>query len=281
MNIHGVSLKYDSAGFSVGFTPVTMTFSLDSTIETSPYILKSIDGLDPPPINIVIQNSLYSGSIYQTRNPQLRQLVMRIGFQPNYSIGQTVADLRSQLYQWLTPKFGLPVKIMLLDSVGSVQAYTHGHVSKCEANPFTKDPEIVLTFDCESSYFTTDAYVYPSPGTLPKTSFSIINPGDAPTGFMMQMTMTGTASSIFMSDRYKSQLWISYSFLSGDVITVNTKPGSRVMSLLRSSVVTNLLPYQNNQSTWLQMFGGTNYFTMNTANYNFTALTLYPNYWGV
>lgn len=281
MNIYGISLKYDNLGYSVGFTPNVMTFPLDSTIETAPFILKSVDGLGPPDIDISISNSLYSGGFYQGRRPQLRKIVMRIGFQPDYSIGQTVADLRSQLYEWLTPKFGQPVRVSLLNAAGSTIVYTSAHGSKIESNPFSKDPEVILTLDCESPYFISSMVSVPSPGSLPKTAFSITNPGDAPSGFYLQFTFTASASSIFLSDKMQSYFWLTYSFLAGDVVNVNLSPGQRDASLVRGGVTTSMLPYQTQQSQWLQLFGGVNYFTMNHSNYNFTAILIYPKYWGV
>lgn len=281
MNIYGISLKYDTLGYSVGFTTTTMTFPLDSTIETSPFVLKSADGLGAPNINISINNSLYSGGVYQNRKPELRQIVLRIGFQPDYSIGQTVADLRSQLYEWMTPKFGQPIKVSLLNAAGSTIAYTSAHGAKIEPNVFSKDPEVVLTLECESSYFKGPMTSVPSPGTLNKTSFSITNPGDAPSPFFMVFQFTAAASSVYLSDRMQSYLYILYAFTTGDVLTVNTIPGQRNMSIVRAGSTISMLPYQDSQSQWLQLFGGINYFTMNHSNYTFNAINIYPNYWGV
>lgn len=281
MRFSGVSLMYDVGGASVGITLTPLIFPLDSTIVDSPYVLRSVTGLEPPDIDLSILNTLYSGGTFQNRKASLREIVMTIGFQPNYATGQTVGDLRAQLYNWLTPKFGLPVKFSVLDASMSSLVYTLGHVKRFETNIFSSSPEVVITFSTFSPYFTTAPYVYPSLGSLSKTSYTLNNPGDAPTGFSIQITMTGSTSQFNLYDRFANRLYFNYSFIAADTININTTPGNRSATVTRSSVVTNLLQYQNVVSKWLQLHGGPNAFTFNTASYNFDNITLYPNYWGV
>lgn len=257
-----------------------ITFPLDSTMDTSPFVIESIDGLGPPDINVAISNTLRTGGSFQNRVVQDRQIVMTIGFQPNYSTGQTVESLRTQLYGFIEPKLDLPVTFVLRNGSTDI-ASTLCYVKRLEVNVFSKDPQVVMTLACVDPFFTAALYAVPSPSTLPTQPMTIINQGSAPTGFTIKFTLTSASSSVRLSNGY-GQVWFNYAFLSGDVITINTTVGSLSATSLRSGVTTNLLPYLLTNPRWIPLHPGENKIWINgPATWTLTSILYYPRYWGV
>lgn len=281
MRFSSISLSHDTGGVSTGITMPTLVLPLGSTANAGPYLLKSVKGLEPPPIDVIVSEGLNSENTLQGTSPNNREVIMTVGYKPNYGAGQTIGDLRSQLYPWLTPKFGLPIKMSILDSNGSQLAYVLCRIKRFETDIFSKDPQVVITFTCIGSYLSAADYVYPGLGSLSKTSYILTNPGDAPSGFKLVIVMTGSNGQFNLYNRFNARMQFNYSFVSGDIITVSSVAGNRYANVNRSSVITNLLPYQISGFTWIDLFGGQNPFTFGHSSYNFTSLTIYPKYWGV
>lgn len=258
----------------------SITFPLDSTMDASPFVIESIDGLGPPDVNVAISNTLRTGGSFQNRSVQNREIVMTIGLQPNYSIGQTVESLRTQLYAFIEPKLDLPITFVLRNGSTDI-ASTLCYIKRLEPNVFSKDPQVIMTLSCVDSYFTAALYAVPSPATLPTQPMTIINQGSAPTGFTVKITLTSTSSSVRLTNGY-GQVWFNYSFLSGDVVTINTTVGSLSATSLRSGVTTNLLPYLLPNPRWIPLHPGENKIWINgPASWTLTSFLYYPRYWGV
>lgn len=253
---------------SLSFGPADQViFPLDDDVFTSPFVVKSVDGLDPPAVT--------------NRLPQNREIVMMLGLQPNYSLGQGPAELRDTLYGLLSPKLNYPVTFKLLTEGSASLADTTGYISKYEANPFTKDPQVQLVIPCDSPYLALSSVIVPSPGSLSKAPIPITNPGNVSVGFIFKITFTLSASSFSLTNANGSKIFqVNYSFLNGDILTIKSSP-QRSVSVLRGAVTTNLLSYITTTSEWLQLHGGLNTFTPSTTNYNLTEVSFDPKLWGV
>lgn len=263
-------------------TTESFTFPLDDGILTSPFVVKSIDGLDPPPISVAVSQSIYEGGVYQGKRPENREITLLMGFQPDYSIGENAGDLRSQLYSMLTPKMRSDLTFSLLDSSDVVLAYTTGQIKKFEAPIFSKDPEVQIVIPCFSSYFVKDRYTVPSPGTLTKNPLTVTHLGNAPTGFKLQVTLTANQSTFSVTNEVNNEwLAFTYAFETGDVITFNTHAGQRTATLLRDGVTSSLLQYLSANSIWFQMHGGVNKFIPSTTSFTLNEISWIPRFWGV
>ncbi len=197
-----------------------------------PFILKSADGLGPPEVDVSIANTVQEGGVYQGRRPQNRQIVLRVGLQPEWDIGQTAEELRTILYGLLTPKYGKLVKAELRqDNV--IVAQAEGHISKFEVSIFTKDPEVQITLDCIHPYLLASAIKYQLPTRTVvsgQTLLDIENEGTAPSGFWMGITFQAShTTTLTISDGDPSGEWmdISGTWAAGDTLTLDTRPGSR------------------------------------------------------
>lgn len=278
MHFSNIRLAFEGTG---GTVYSAIDLPVDSAILTSPFVLKSAEGLGPPDINISVSNSVDSGSSYRGLQPQPRQPVLLIGYQPNYASGQTVADLRALIYGLLTPVADLPVTLAIQDASRVTIARTYGQISKIEPNIFSKDPEVQITLVCFSAYLQNWNQVIASPGTMSTNPIVLTNIGDAPSGFNMSIKLTADRSMFSLTDPYGTALKFNYNFVANDVITFDTTPGSRMAKVTRAGVDTNLLPYQDPSSVWLQMRGGANSYTPSTQSIVILSAYLNYNYWGV
>lgn len=273
-------MRFSKIGLSYGPTE-SFEFPMDDGTFTAPYVIRSIDGLDPPPITVNIGTSLNEGGYLQGTRPTLRQLVILMGLQPNYGIGQTPGDLRDALYAVLTPKMFYPVTFSLLNDLSQVVASTSGQISKFEAPLSVKDPLVQLTLPCTSSYLEKPLYTHPSPGTLLKNPLTINNTGNAPTGFDITLTLTAAMSSFSLTNGNASQkMLLTYGFTIGDEIRINTRSGERTVTVKRAGVTTSLLAYLSTDSEYIQLHGGNNALTPSSSNFTLNSLKFVPRFWG-
>lgn len=273
-------MRFSKIGLSYGPTE-SFVFPLDDGTFTAPYVVRKIDGLDPPPVTVFVGDSLYEGGYDQGSRPSNREIVIMLGLQPNYGIGETPSDLRDALYSLLTPKLNYLVTFALLDDNDNVVATTAGRIKAFDAALFEKDGVIQITLPCLSPYFTKDLYEHPSPGTMLKNPITIDNTGNAPTGFDLTLTLTAAMSSFSLTNGNASEkILITYSFTIADEIHINTRAGSRTLTVKRAGVTSSLLPYLSTDSSYIQLHGGSNTLTPSSSSFNINALSYYPRFWG-
>jgi len=260
---------------------VTFRFGIMNNVE--PYLVKNITGLEPVTQTVSMSEKAEEGSAYQGRRPDDRQIIVTLGFQPDYALGQTIEGLRRALYPMMVPKLAYSVAVTLLNEDETEQWRTWGYVPKMPTNPFTKEPEMQITIDCSGPYWLGADYVHPSPASLSgKSSFEILNTGDAPTGWEAAVVFT-QARSNFQFTREDNNAWVlvTYPFSIGDQLTINTVMNNRALTLLRGGVTTNMLQYLSPNSNWWQMDGDTNVIQANTTAYTLKSWKHTPRFLGI
>lgn len=271
----------------------------DGARPSDPYIFKSADGLGAPEGDVSIQQTLYQGGVYQGRRPQLREIVIRVGLNPNWNVGQTSADLRDELYGLLTPSYGEIMKVQLMDDTDIV-AQTDGVVKRIEPVLFAKEPEAQITISCTQSYLTAPIDLYLS--SLAKvidgsyTIFDIPNAGTAPSGFYLSMVFNSDHGGSLQISQYGVtfgpilSITPDTAFAAGDQLEVNTIAGQRGLWVTRSGSSTrhSLIDQANNAGAngmmWLQLHGGLNRFKVNNTDFAWGPVFAFmqtPAFWGV
>lgn len=269
----------------------TVDMPLEGVGPLSPYVLKAADGLGPVGVDVSIDHSVNGVGTYQGRRPLLRQVVLRVGLQPEWNIGQTPQELRTDLYTLLTPRYGDMVYLYVMLGE-SVIAFTAGHISKLEISTFSKDPEVQITLDCTMSHLRSYTSIQTSP---PRTvvgsdaRFTIDNSGTAPTPFVAEFKFkTAKTGVIRLSDNnpYGGQyIAVEKDFAIDDVLVVDTRPGTRGVwrKLAGTSTTHNILGSLDPGSTWLTLHNGENilYFDDATFEWGTGAFKFQPEYWGI
>lgn len=260
-----------------GLTPVDLP--IVNAKPSDIYILKGADGLGPPEVDVSITNTLNAGGFYQGRRPQPREVVARIGLNPNYKTNQSVADLRTSLYGLLTPGAVDQVRIELYDDT-TLLVYATSYVKKLEISPFSKTPEVQVTLSCLQQYLLAPAPLYIDPG--PVGSPTINNIGTAPAGFTMEVVFTAPQSVFSLTDAVGKFMTIFYSFVAGDRLIIDTRPGSRGIFVRKATnELINIIYALSSPSTWLMLHGGANAFSINVSTFTWGDVSYHPQYWGI
>lgn len=266
--------------FKVGATPADL------------FILKGVDGLGPPEQDVSISNTVGQGGVYQNKRSQLREIVCRIGLNPDYAAGTTPSDLRSYFYSMMTGGVNGPsMSVILMDDTGGVDTFesarTMGYIKKCEVNPFSKDPEVQITIACESAYLYDSLPTHVDTSGLDKANPIFQNAGTAPTGMTWDITLTAYfdhAPYPFRIQNQNNSAWmeINYDLLPDDRLQFSTVPGARYIQIQRPGEgVINLLSALTSNSTWLQLHALTNEFDLTSGFYDWNDLFYVPQYWGI
>lgn len=256
----------------------TVDLPIVGALPTDPYILASADGLGPPEVDVSIQNTLNAGGVYQGRRPQNREIVLRVGLNPDFGIGQTAADLRTTLYGMLTPGYVDNIIINVMDGA-TILALTTGYVKKLEVVPFNIEPEVQITIACVQQYLQAPYPLYVEPPV--KSAPEIVNVGTAPAGFFMELTFTSNITNWALVHATGAKMELTYAFLIGDILTIDTRPGSRKILLKRGLVTSNIIYALTPDSIWFLLHGGSNSFTTTSNAFNWGDVFYLPQYWGV
>lgn len=248
---------------------------------SDPYIVKDIDGLGPPEIDLFMSDTINQDIGLKGRQPQNRQIDIRLGINPNYAAGQSVSDLTTPLYTFLTPgaDFNAPNEIHIMDG-DTVVAKTKGYFKRIGRVPFAKDPEIQLTMDCISPYLEAPDEIMVN--TWDGSGFfKVTNPGNAPSPFRMRLLLSANAPGGLTISNGPYGMGFQYSFLQGDQIDFNTTPGARDAFLDRGGFESKIVHVLNAQTQWIQLHPGINPIGSNFPSISAAIVWFTPRYWGV
>ena len=243
------------------------------------YILKGVDGLGPTEVDVSMSDTINAGGVYLGRRPHNREPVIRIGLNPDHSAGQSASDLRSSLYGMLTPGSDDVVLLEIIDG-STVVASTVGYVKKLEIAPFSQTPEVQVTLACTQPYLQAPNILFVAPGGS-KAAPEIVNTGNAPSGFHMEVIFSAPVSSWILTDVKARKMEFVHDFLAGDKLAFDTRPGLRRVELTRDLMTTKLLSALAFGSVWHMLHGGNNIFSASSTSYNWGDVYFRPLYWGI
>lgn len=238
------------------------------------YVVRSINGLGPPVLDISIADGLYQGGIYHGSLPQDREIVIQARLNPRYKTGfYSAAGLRTRLYSMLAGQYATKVYIYT-DSENEVDEsrfipsvmFTNGYVKNLVIGPFDKDNEVQITLLCPLAWFqdledTTEPVPIENPFVYNAT---------APTGFFFESILKSATSSFTLTiegnDVTAETIYISYPLQVDDVIRIDTRPGTRSVKYIRPLVspysvdITGYVTVVNN--LWPSLRPGSNKFVV-------------------
>lgn len=270
----------------------SVDFPLLGAEESGPFVLKSAEGLGPPEVTVRLARTVLEKAVYQGKSANLRQIVALVGLQPDWDVGQTAEELRTELYSLLTPRYGQMVRAEIVYN-GVVQGYAQGHISKLEAAIFTKDPAVQITLDCDYAYFLSPNTILQEPVQSTVNgirAFEVVNDGTAPSGFQMGVILrANVGNTLYISDGDPRGMKLQVdgiNWLAGDRFVVDTRPGSR--GIWRGPQGGALVSALNNLnagvSEWMYLYGGNNSLQINTTAFDWDPAYKFshqPAYWGV
>jgi hypothetical protein len=227
------------------------------------YTIREITGLDP--VNATLTTSSMAqmdGAQFQNARRDTRNIVIKLGLDPDYT-EQTVASLRSNLYNYLMPKENITLQF----EIDGDYVYTcTGQVETFENAMFSADPEVdisIVCYDPDFYYISAEEVgVETVDGTV---QTAIEYAGTSDTGFIFTMTLTEDLPDGFAlyntppANEYQGMV-IEAALLTDDIITVNTIKGQKAITLNRDGNESSLLYALQIGYIWLFLHKGTNYF---------------------
>lgn len=260
-------------GLTVVDLPVADVLSSDK------YILKGMDGVGPPDLDVALGDTLFGDAVFQGRQAQGREIVGLIGLNPDFGVSESASDLRSNLYGMITPGYGEIITVQFMN-VNTIVAETTGIVKRLEINPFSKEPEVQITIACLERQFVAPEAIFLEPED--KLFPEILNLGNAPAGFHMEVIFTDTVAAWVLQDSPgRHEMNIVYDFEVNDLLEIDTRPGHRGIWVTRSGVRANIIWALQAPVTWFMLHGGLNELNVNTDLYNWGDLYYTPRFWGI
>lgn len=263
-----------------GLDTVSLPFtSAGDVSEDDDYIVKQIDGLDPPEQNVAIAKTA-SGGKYQGVESQDREIVALIMLNK-----ERAKSLRNNLYTML--RTGVDPKVWVdFMSGDSLFATVEAYCKRFEAALFVKDPAIQITLRALNPTFRSPILTKYAPGDLSELNPNIYNSGTAEAGFQFAVTFTGSMSSwyIKVAEDQNYGMQFTKAFVSGDTLEVSTIPGKRYVHWKKAGgTVQNMMSILTADSEWLTLHPGSNHFVMPPGtNWNWVGdLSFTPQYWGL
>lgn len=263
-----------------GLEVVNLPFGSGSGVsEDGPYLVKQIDGLDPPDQIIAIAKTA-SGGKYQGKESEDREIVMLIELH-----GDPEA-LRNHLYTMLNTGYDPRVRINL-NSGGLQVAYVWGYVSRFESALWVEQPVVQITFTCLNTVFKAPIPTSYLPANLSEKNPSIYNEGTAESGFQFAVKFTDDMDHWFLRVAEDNSIGMTFdkNFNVGDVLEVSTIPGQRYVHWKKAGgTVQNKMSILREDSEWIALHPGHNHFAVpaGTTKWQWKGnLTFTKQYWGV
>lgn len=243
---------------------------------SGPFVLKGAEGLGPTEVTVKMARTVLEKAIYQGKSASLRQIVALVGVQPNWDVGQTAEELRTELYSLLTPRYGKMVRAEIISN-GEVKGYAQGHISRMEPALFTKDPAVQITMECDYAYFLSPTVKIQEPVQRTVSgirAFDVENDGTALSGFRMGVILrsnVGTTLTLSDEDPQGQKIVIrGINWVSGDKFLVDTRPGTRgIWRGAGGTIYQSILNYLDaGESDWFGLYSGDNTLLLNTASFD-------------
>lgn len=209
--------------------------------------LVAVAGLTPPKANInTAELAVMDGSAFNSSKLNNRNIVLTIQPTGNVEAG------RLTLYQYFKVKQPITLEIKTSSREVVIAGYIENMEIDLNANPQTVQVSII----CPDPWFKAKTAQVIALNTNPKT---IASESDDEVGAIFTATMSGAVSNPVFTDSTTGQSFgLTYDFVSGDVLTLNTRRGEKAVSVLRSGTKTNLLNYITATSKWIALATGDN-----------------------
>lgn len=232
-----------------------------------PVQIKNIDGLGP--VKAEITSTPYAtgrGELPQGSSVGKRNIVLTLGFNPDWEQQQTMSSLRQILYRYLMPQAWTKLRFF---SQELPTVDIEGIVESFEPNIFSQDPEVQVSILCHKPDFVESDVTILSglvdDGTI-ETVFDYI--GTTPTGFELRVDKTEANPAytgdleIVVKSPVKPQTFevASVTIDAAKYFKLSTvRNAKRVQSIsVVGGVATNLLSSMSDISVWPQLEPGEN-----------------------
>jgi Phage tail protein len=224
--------------------------------------VKDIKGLDPVKATLVSSSiAQLDGADFQHARREPRNILLTLGLEPDY-VMNSVASLRNDLYDYFMTKMPVGLEFYMDEALF---AMTGGIVESNENNMFSADPEVNISVICyDPDFYDTDVTTV-SGVTVSDTSNQVITyPGTTDTGVIFSVTLPAGTYGIDLvntrPDNITNLMRITGTFLANDILTVNTIPRQKAVTVTRAGLPSSALFFLDKTSSWISLMRGDNLF---------------------
>ena len=247
----------------------TLLLSGTGRAETDLIQIRNIDGLDPVTASVntsprgTVDGASYVGSSVPSRN-----IVLTLRPNPDWGVW-TYESLRRLLYSYFMPK--RPVRLVFYSN-DIVPVEISGIVESVSVNPFSKDPELLVSVVCPDPYFTALTATVLTGQTV--RAGGVVVPitynGSVETGLNAKVTFVSGANPTSIGIQIGAAT-LSYFTVAAAVSTsvyfeMSSIPMQKFLQnvTIGSGVIANLLSKIQDGSTWPVLQPGVNNFSVIT-----------------
>lgn len=241
------------------------------------YVVKSIDGIDPPEgvINTT-RNANSDGSVFNSAYVNNRTIIITL------AINEPAEQNRINLYKYFKSKY--PVRLYYKNA--SRDVYIDGYVKKPTIDFFAEKQIAQITIICPSPFFNGAAdsitefssieslfefpfeieQPIPFSELTPSPEKNIINNGDVETGALFVLEARGIVTNPAIYNTETNEFFkINLSLEEGDQIIINTIKKQKSIKLIHEGTASNIIGSVENGSTWFQIVPADNLYQITAA----------------
>lgn len=239
-----------------------------------PVQIKNIDGLGPVKSSIVTTPfATGRGELYQGGTTGKRNIVMTLGYNPDWAAQQTMSSLRQLLYRYFMPEQWCKLRFFS-DELPDVDI--EGYVESFEPNIFSQDPEVQISVICpKPDFIEPDATIISGvvDDGATETEFEYI--GTVDTGYELRVensptnvAYTGDITIVTKSPEDPQTFYVTP--ITADDVRFfkmsSVRNAKRVSTvLLADGSITNLLSRLSADSVWPEIKPGQNLISVAAA----------------
>lgn len=263
--------------------------SFQDPTRSNPYNVKGITGLDADEIVSRFYGVQGADALYNLV-PVKKEISALVELNPDYSLGQTPATLRDDLYRMIASSRKGKIDIWFKNGE-TVVATISGGIQKLEASHFAKSPEVQITIKCKEPFLKAPEPVSLSVvGLDPALTVIEDNLSTAPHGFKFEMEFTTTVPSINIVDPDEVDGWsfevIPWTpFVNGDVLHFSSEFNDKYLYVVRTGTgaIEHLADVISHGSQWPLIFPmRENKFNVGAGSeMDWVSITHFPTYWGI
>lgn len=235
--------------------------------ESDPFTIKDFSGLNPPKATINTNTSaLTDGGTFNSSKLQMRSINIA------FAIENDAEANRLEIYKVVQTKN--PLRIYYKSD--RLDIFIDGYVESLDITYWAMKQVATVSVLCPFPYWKAASEIISDLSNSealfhfafasteePEIVFGEIydfegcrveNAGNVKTGLIFRLYMDGDIENPKIIDYDTGEyMQVNYSFAPGDVLTIDTTPGSRSVTLLRNQTVTNLFKYWDRSGEWLQL----------------------------
>lgn len=251
------------------------------------YLIKSMAGIDADSITprFYAMGQSTGLGLFDFGLPP-RELVIRIGLNPNFTLDESFSELRDRLYRAISATRTGTIRIQFNSGATAVSQLS-GFVIKFEASLFTKTPEAQITMRCDDPFFRGINPVELSSDD-PENPISVADSlSTAPHGFVMNITFSGTADAITVQPTLLDAEWTFTvtppgGFEVDDILVFSSEPNTKEVYINRGGDIIPIADGISLSSVWPVIFPGVNIFYLSEMpSVSDWSIQYYPAYWGI